>query len=330
MGHVGRMGEEIGANSYQYDSDLTDIGLVENLPAVIDCLIIRAEGIKKGDCIRRSTSVTDGVFDGRELFSIMIPWSTVMIEDGAFSNCKELKGVTIQEGLKVMGSEVFLSCDELVEINLPSSLEIISDSIFKGCKRLNILKIPAGSSEMYKTIFGDKFRLEEYKVAGAANTVYSATKEADGRWYVSKIARPKTSINLIKAKELKQAGEILLREYPFIDSSLSFVEVRPFFTPWLLSTEYLIKLLLDRSQVKAVYRGDETLGELLGKCEIQLLQGSRVTEMVNIMEPLLDTLRLGLGWGTSKILSSRDLCRFMWLLEQEINSYDEGELGKRI
>lgn len=65
--------------------------------------------------------------------SITIPGSVTEIGDEAFSKCKNLKSVTLSEGLKKIGSNAF-TYTNITELTLPDSLESIATDAFYGCK----------------------------------------------------------------------------------------------------------------------------------------------------------------------------------------------------
>ena len=67
-----------------------------------------------------------------ELTRASIPGSTVILGDGAFSDCSVLKEVTIGEGLTKIGNEAFLNCNDLETITIPSSVREIGDSAFSA------------------------------------------------------------------------------------------------------------------------------------------------------------------------------------------------------
>lgn len=60
-------------------------------------------------------------------------------------SCKNLKKVTISEGIGILYPLTFLDCAELEEVILPESLTDMGEEPFKGCKKLKHLTIPTGT-----------------------------------------------------------------------------------------------------------------------------------------------------------------------------------------
>ena len=61
------------------------------------------------------------------LIEIIIPKSVEIIQQSAFSKCKDLKVVTFAAGsqLKYLGNEAFLECTQIKTIMLPNLLQTI-------------------------------------------------------------------------------------------------------------------------------------------------------------------------------------------------------------
>ena len=51
----------------------------------------------------------------------------------AFSGCRNLKSITLPEGLKVIPNDCFSSCGKLTEVHLPSTLKVIGREAFRDC-----------------------------------------------------------------------------------------------------------------------------------------------------------------------------------------------------
>lgn len=79
-------------------------------------------------------------------------YSVTMI-DGAFSTCKDLKSVTILEGVKSIGSYAFYGCKNLSAVYLPNGLLSIGEEAFEDCTKLSSLEIPNTVSEIGRGAF---------------------------------------------------------------------------------------------------------------------------------------------------------------------------------
>lgn len=87
-------------------------------------------------------------FGNTEIEHVAASASVVEIGVRAFSNCKNLKTVKLNEGLIRLKKEVFSGCENLKEINIPDTLQSIGEWAFRGCKSLNELYIPESVTEI--------------------------------------------------------------------------------------------------------------------------------------------------------------------------------------
>ena len=77
-------------------------------------------------------SIGEGALAYNSFTTITIPKNVKVIDDYAFSNCHDLKKVTLSEGLLSLGEIVFTGCGNLTSINLPSTLQHIGSNAFIG------------------------------------------------------------------------------------------------------------------------------------------------------------------------------------------------------
>lgn len=112
------------------------------------------EYISKSD---KTVRVTYEIINGSEFYEtqpegdLIIPatvenegvqYMVVGIGCSAFSDCKKIKSVVIQEGVTTIGSSAFCQCFKLHTINLPNSLTSIGSSAFYLCSCLESITIP--------------------------------------------------------------------------------------------------------------------------------------------------------------------------------------------
>ena len=73
-------------------------------------------------------------YQGTDYERVFIPKSVVSICDSAFSNCRKLREVVVEDGsrLQMIGRGAFSGCVGLASINLPEGLEKICVSAFRG------------------------------------------------------------------------------------------------------------------------------------------------------------------------------------------------------
>ena len=109
-------------------------GTVMKVPSEIEGLPVRyvAERACYGD-----TVITE----------VRLPSTVVSIGEFAFSECEDLKKVTI-EGCEAIGYAAFRNCKMLRSVSLPDNLVTVEDEAFYGCARLGKTEIPASVAKI--------------------------------------------------------------------------------------------------------------------------------------------------------------------------------------
>ena len=67
------------------------------------------------------------------------------IGENGFSNCGNLKSVTLGEGVAELGNYAFFSCPALTKVSLPESLSAIGTDAFGDCSADLVIEVPKGS-----------------------------------------------------------------------------------------------------------------------------------------------------------------------------------------
>ena len=70
-----------------------------------------------------------------------------------FRGCTGLTGVTLPEGLRLIGTGVFADCASLTGISIPSTVDTILSDAFDGCAKLSSVVIPEGVTDLYSGAF---------------------------------------------------------------------------------------------------------------------------------------------------------------------------------
>ena len=91
--------------------------------------------------------------NGKKKNLFLVPSSVKVIADGAFSNCKNLKGIEFSNGLSSVGLYAFYGCTNLIGINLPNTVTSIGYRIFWGCENLTSVKMPNALTEIGEQAF---------------------------------------------------------------------------------------------------------------------------------------------------------------------------------
>lgn len=91
------------------------------------------------------TSIGKSVFSEYDntptLRSIAIPSSVTIIDDYAFSGCKNLTSISIPNSVKSIGDYAFTYCENLKTISFTKSVITIGEFAFSGCKKITLLSI---------------------------------------------------------------------------------------------------------------------------------------------------------------------------------------------
>lgn len=133
---------------------------------------------------------------------VILPDTIIVIEDGAFECCYELKSITLSNNLEEIGNtafystgltsvtipdsvthieaSAFLDCAALEKVVLPDNLEIIGPFAFSGCENLADITLPEGLSEIGGKAFDGCKSLTEIviprKITKISNSMFSGCK----------------------------------------------------------------------------------------------------------------------------------------------------------
>lgn len=112
--------------------------------------------------IKPSRYLEDWKTQKSEIEGIIIGEGAKTIANYAFSDCVNLKSVTIPNGMYSIGINAFENCKLLEYIELPESIAIIENRAFNGCDGLEKIYIPAGIREIGFEAFNSSISQVEY------------------------------------------------------------------------------------------------------------------------------------------------------------------------
>ena len=139
----------ISASAYDVEVDGIYYNLVKKLAMV-------TSGDKKytGDVVIPASISIDGVeysvnriassafYNCRNLSSVTIPNSVIIIEKNAFRDCIGLNSVIIPNSVTSIGLNAFENCQNLTSVTIPNSVTEIGCDAFRYCLRLTSVSIP--------------------------------------------------------------------------------------------------------------------------------------------------------------------------------------------
>ena len=112
------------------------------------------------------TQIAHEAFKGSKAEKITLPGSVELIEYSAFTECPELKTVSLPEGLKKIDDNAFKKCTALEEIVIPDSVESIGRYAFADCTSLNKITLPESLKSLDCFLFEGCTALEELNIPG--------------------------------------------------------------------------------------------------------------------------------------------------------------------
>ena len=98
-------------------------------------------------------AIPSQVFSGCGFTSINISDNLIEIEEGAFSNCRQLQFIKMGRNLRRIGMQVFSHCDKLSSIDWGTTLEDLGQEAFYNCKSLTSADIPNSVTKMGRGVF---------------------------------------------------------------------------------------------------------------------------------------------------------------------------------
>ena len=88
-------------------------------------------------------------------------------------HAKNIKSITLPEGIISIGDSAFSNCENLNSITLPESLTSIKDNAFDTCKLLTSIKLPKNLIDIGHNVFSECSNLEKI-IVDEKNTAFKA------------------------------------------------------------------------------------------------------------------------------------------------------------
>ncbi len=110
--------------------------------------------------------------------SLEINQNTKLIYSNAFSSCRNLKSITIPDGVISIGDRAFSNCTGLTNIIIPDSVISIGDRAFSNCAGLVSVTIGSGVERMFGSFYNCHKLVEVYNLSSL-----DITKESTSNGY---------------------------------------------------------------------------------------------------------------------------------------------------
>lgn len=117
-------------------------------------------------------SIADSAFyNHKELKSVTIPEGIESIGNSAFSWCTSLRNITIPGSVTAIGNAAFSWCTSLNDVTLPDSVKSIGESGFERCTALNNITLSKGLTAIAPSLFERCGNLESIAVPAGVKTI---------------------------------------------------------------------------------------------------------------------------------------------------------------
>ena len=148
----------IGQSAFCSCDSLEKVVIPRSMTRIENMVFGMCSGLKELIIPDTVTSIGDSVFSScLALTEVVIPGSLTDIGDSSvgsvFFQCKHLKKVTIQPGVKTIGNRAFEQCNDLVELSIPDTVTTIGDAAFKDCESLSEVMIPDSVTTIGESAF---------------------------------------------------------------------------------------------------------------------------------------------------------------------------------
>ncbi len=106
-----------------------------------------------------------------QLKMISLPYGLEEIGEEAFSGCSSLSYIVIPETVKYIGDYAFSHCNSLWSMEFPGATKTISSSILRSSERVKKVNIGLGTTCIAMGAFEECFGLEEIKIPETVNRI---------------------------------------------------------------------------------------------------------------------------------------------------------------
>ena len=129
--------------------------------------------------------IGDTCFGGSGITEIEIPETVKIIEEYAFSQCKNLTGIVIPDNVTTIGHHAFYNCVGLSSLSIGKNVSTIGDMTFASCNELTSVTLPKSVTSIGANAFAycDKLSsvnyegtMEEWSAVTSGKTPFDGTQ----------------------------------------------------------------------------------------------------------------------------------------------------------
>ena len=118
-------------------------------------------------------SIGNGAFtDCKFLKSISIPNRVSFISDYTFEGCTSLEAVGLSENIYSINYSAFANCSSLTSISIPDKVSYINDNVFNGCSSLASITLPDRLSYLGYNVFSNCSSLTSITIPNGVTSLY--------------------------------------------------------------------------------------------------------------------------------------------------------------
>lgn len=128
------------------------------------------ETIGEGNCtITGIGSCTD-----KDIYipTIIEGYRVTEISYNAFSECDQIRSVTVPERVTMIGARAFYECKYLEKVSLPQSVKTIGQSAFEGCIQLKRIDLPKNVKTIDKRTFAGCINLSNFNIPDSVTFIW--------------------------------------------------------------------------------------------------------------------------------------------------------------
>jgi len=122
-----------------------------------DVNIVIPEFITNGGVQYKVIAIGEGAFRNRDITEVVLPNSIRVIERNAFTDCRYLRSIELNDQIESIRFEAFRGCMNLQKIQFPSSLKSLERGIFQDCFAIKHIDLPELSyipADMFRYCIG--------------------------------------------------------------------------------------------------------------------------------------------------------------------------------